>query len=226
MAAMEQQKQEIGEIRSLVMNLGQYVNRLTTRPEQRATPPTTPPVPEGIKCLIATTERYGGEPEECEGFVVQFGLFFGYQPQLPDHAKVSFVITRLTGKARTWGVALVTNASQLLDDYAGFIQELKAVFYHTRQGRLCRQFLLRLRQGFRSAADYAMEFWTLAVGTCWNEPALVDAFIHGLRADLQAELMCKPEVCSVNEVVPLAITYDRLLQERHRQGCHSGRKYP
>ncbi|XP_035382004.1 serine/threonine-protein kinase Nek10 isoform X2 [Electrophorus electricus] len=62
-----------------------------------------------------------------------------------------------------------------------------------------------------------MEFRMLAAGTQWNEPALVDAFVHGLKADLQAELACKPESSSMNEVVRLAITYDHLLQERRRQ---------
>uniref|UniRef100_A0AAY5EFF2 DUF4939 domain-containing protein n=1 Tax=Electrophorus electricus TaxID=8005 RepID=A0AAY5EFF2_ELEEL len=108
-AAMEQQKQEMGELRSLVMHLGQIVNHLS--PEQQETPPITAPVPEGIKCLI--------------GFVVQCELFFRYQPRLPNHAKVIFVISWLTGKARTWGATLVTDASPLMNNYA---------FYSRAQG--------------------------------------------------------------------------------------------
>ncbi|KAK1784151.1 hypothetical protein P4O66_003996, partial [Electrophorus voltai] len=95
----------------------------------------------GVRCLITTPETYGGDPESCEVFVVNCELFFGYRPRLPDHAKVSFVISRLTGKARTWGTALVTNSSPLMNDYHTFVQELKAVFYHPCQGdsvdRLC-----------------------------------------------------------------------------------------
>ncbi|KAK1804787.1 hypothetical protein P4O66_003631 [Electrophorus voltai] len=43
--------------------LAQVVNRLATSPEQRATPPVTPPVQQGIKCLIATPKMYGRDPE-------------------------------------------------------------------------------------------------------------------------------------------------------------------
>ncbi|KAK1789947.1 hypothetical protein P4O66_002273 [Electrophorus voltai] len=45
-------------------------------------------------------------------------------------------------------------------------------------------------------------------GSRWNEPALVDVFLNGLKAELQAELTCKPEVVTLNETVNLAITYD------------------
>ncbi|KAK1796295.1 hypothetical protein P4O66_009361 [Electrophorus voltai] len=61
-----------------------------------------------------------------------------------------------------------------------------------------------------------MEFRTLAAGSHWNEPAFIDAFLNGLRAGLQSELACKQEPTTLNEVVHLAITYDRLLQERRR----------
>ncbi|KAK1784742.1 hypothetical protein P4O66_003413 [Electrophorus voltai] len=101
-------------------------------------------------------------------------------------------------------------------DYSSFFRELQAVFNHSHQGRFCRQVLLRLSQGLRSAADYDMAFWTLAAGTCWKEPAHMDAFLGGLRAELQVELSCKQEATTLNEVVHIAITYDRLLQER----CH------
>ncbi|KAK1786113.1 hypothetical protein P4O66_017849 [Electrophorus voltai] len=61
-----------------------------------------------------------------------------------------------------------------------------------------------------------MEFRTLVAGTHWNEPAQIDVFVNGLRADLQADLACRLEGKTLNGVVHLAITYDRLLQERRR----------
>ncbi|KAK1796651.1 hypothetical protein P4O66_009674, partial [Electrophorus voltai] len=214
MVVLDQQRQEIGEIRSMVHTLGQHVTRMSVSTEQRASSPVNPPVHEAIKGLIASPKAYEGDPKACEGFIVQCELFLGYQPRLSDQAKVSFVISRLTGKVRVWGAALVTNNSLLMHNYAGFIAELHAVFHHPRHGRLYRQSLLRLRQGLRSAADYAMEFQTLVAETCWNEPAQIDVFVNGLRPDLQAELACKQEGNTLNEVIHLAITFDRLLQER------------
>uniref|UniRef100_A0A4W4E6F8 DUF4939 domain-containing protein n=1 Tax=Electrophorus electricus TaxID=8005 RepID=A0A4W4E6F8_ELEEL len=97
----------------------QCVSHLTMSPQSPVTSPAAPPVPEGIRCLIATPEAYGGDLESCEGFMVQC------VPPLPDHTKVSFVISRLTGKARAWGIALVANSSPLMNNYPCFIHELK-----------------------------------------------------------------------------------------------------
>ncbi|KAK1805701.1 hypothetical protein P4O66_001965 [Electrophorus voltai] len=130
----------------------------------------------GAKGLIATPEAYGGDPETCEGFVVQYELFLEYQ--FTDQAKVFFVISRLTGKACTWGAALVTN-EPLMSDYSEFVRELRAMFHHPHQGRLCGQALLCLRQGLRLAADYTMEFRILVAGTRWNEHALISTFLKG-----------------------------------------------
>uniref|UniRef100_A0AAY5EN03 Uncharacterized protein n=1 Tax=Electrophorus electricus TaxID=8005 RepID=A0AAY5EN03_ELEEL len=47
---------------------------------------------------------------ECEGFI---------------HAKVTFVFSQFIEKARGWGAALITNASPLMNNYVGFIAELK-----------------------------------------------------------------------------------------------------
>ncbi|KAK1785239.1 hypothetical protein P4O66_018635, partial [Electrophorus voltai] len=58
-----------------------------------------------------------------------------------------FSLLRLTVEARAWGAMLVTNSSPLLNDYPSVIQELKAVFHHPRQGKICGQALLCLRQG-------------------------------------------------------------------------------
>uniref|UniRef100_A0AAY5EIX7 Uncharacterized protein n=1 Tax=Electrophorus electricus TaxID=8005 RepID=A0AAY5EIX7_ELEEL len=68
--------------------------------EQRASSPVNPPVHETVKGLFASPEAYKGDPEACEGFIVQSELFLGYQPRLSDQKKVSFVISRLTGKVK------------------------------------------------------------------------------------------------------------------------------
>lgn len=44
--------------------------------------------------------------------------------------------------------------------------------------------------GAHSAADYALNFCTVATARGWNEPALLTAYLKGLNEDLQAELAC------------------------------------
>uniref|UniRef100_A0A4W4E315 DUF4939 domain-containing protein n=1 Tax=Electrophorus electricus TaxID=8005 RepID=A0A4W4E315_ELEEL len=98
--------------------------------EHRRSSPVNPPVHEGIKGLIASPEAYGRDPDTHEGFIVQCELFFGYQSRLYDHAKVSFVISRLMRKARVWGAALVANNSPFMNDYTGFVGEQRTVVNH------------------------------------------------------------------------------------------------
>uniref|UniRef100_A0AAY5EKC5 DUF4939 domain-containing protein n=1 Tax=Electrophorus electricus TaxID=8005 RepID=A0AAY5EKC5_ELEEL len=105
-------------------------------PSNRPTTATTRPIPEWVRCLIATPEIFAGDTESCKGFVVHCELYLGYQRLLPDHAKVAFVISRLTGRAHASGAALVVNSSPLLNDYPEFIGELKDIFHHPRQGRV------------------------------------------------------------------------------------------
>ena len=54
------------------------------------------------------------------------------------------------------------------------------MFDHPVWGREASQRLLLLRQGFRSVASFAVEFWTLATESGWNEEALQGFFLNTL----------------------------------------------
>ncbi len=49
--------------------------------------------------------------------------------------------------------------------------------------------LLTLRQGRRSAADYAIEFRTLTATSKWNEQALTVHFLKGLSGEIKEETL-------------------------------------
>ncbi|XP_076853460.1 vomeronasal type-2 receptor 1-like [Brachyhypopomus gauderio] len=158
-------------------------------------------------------EPYGGDPERCEGFLVQCQLYFDSLPHIKESEKISFKVNRLQGRALDWGAAQVSGETPCTRGYDLFVRELRAVFNHPSRGRFCGQSLLQLKQGARSAADFALEFRTLAARTGWGEAALTDVFLAGLKPNLRAELTCGPEGQEFNQVVHLAITMDRLLQE-------------
>lgn len=61
------------------------------------------------------------------------------------------------------------------------------------------------------AAEYALQFRTLAVQTNWLEDTLKLLFHQGLTLDLQAELACRDEGSSLNSFIELAIHIDNLL---------------
>ncbi|KAL0199478.1 hypothetical protein M9458_008018, partial [Cirrhinus mrigala] len=64
----------------------------------------------------------------------------------------------------------------------------------------------------RTAADYAIEFRTLAAQSKWNEIALKAVFRRGLNVKLQVELACKAVDSSLNEFITVAIKIDNLMR--------------
>lgn len=64
------------------------------------------------------------------------------------------------------------------------------VFDHAPEGKEIDELLLAMKQGERSAAEYALEFHTFATGSGWNESALKAAFCQGLNPKVIIELGC------------------------------------
>ncbi|KAK3563117.1 hypothetical protein QTP86_016350 [Hemibagrus guttatus] len=73
----------------------------------------------------------------------------------------------------------------------------------------------KLSQGRRLAAEYAIEFRTLAAQSGWNDVALKAVFQRSLNIELQAELACKGVDHSFSEYVTLAIQIDNLMCSTH-----------
>ena len=57
-------------------------------------------------------------------------------------------------------------------DYSAFTEEMRKVFDHPVRGKGASQRLLRLCQGSRSVASFAVEFRNLVAESGWNEEAL------------------------------------------------------
>lgn len=57
---------------------------------------------------------------------------------------------------------------------------MRKVLDHSNAGREAARQLLELRQGPRSAHDYAIEVRTLAAAFQWDTQALYDTFLNGL----------------------------------------------
>ncbi len=74
--------------------------------------------------------------------------------------------------------------------------------------------LLALSQGKGTAAEYALAFRTLAAQTEWVEDTLKLLFLRGLNLDLQAELACRDEGRTLNELIELTIQIDNLVRSR------------
>ena len=70
-----------------------------------------------------------------------------------------------------------------------FVQQLEQVFDRPDHATNAGDRLFALRQGNRSAAEYAVEFRILSVEAAWKEPPLMSMFQRGLNGTLRHALM-------------------------------------
>lgn len=157
---------------------------------------------------------YAGDPGTCRSFLSQCSLVFELQPSTfpSDRSRIAYVITLLTGRAREWGTAIWDSNSSVCHSFETFADEMRKVFDRSLHGREAAREMLMIRQGRRSASDYAIDFRTLAATTGWNEEAQYDAFLSGLSEAIKDEVASRELPTSFDSLVELAIRIDKRLK--------------
>ena len=129
-------------------------------------------------------EHYSGEPGTCRSFLAQCELIFQLQPSAfpTDQARVAYVITQLSSRAREWGTAVWSARETFCNLFSTFSEEMKKVFDRSKHGREAAREMLHIRQGNRSVSDYATDFRTLASSSGWNTDAQFDVFLKDRKS--------------------------------------------
>ncbi|OBS70733.1 hypothetical protein A6R68_00717 [Neotoma lepida] len=72
-------------------------------------------------------ELFDGDTERLPDFFVQTGAYMLVDDKIfdCDEVKVTFLITRLKGRALQWVLPYIQQDSPLLSDYSGFLAEMK-----------------------------------------------------------------------------------------------------
>jgi len=176
-----------------------------------------PPMPR--KVSFALPDKFNGSAEQCKGFIRQVEIFFMHQGSDfdSDKKKCAFLMSLLTGKAIEWAAAVWETDRLFQTSYPYFIKQLRDVFEYPAGGKDVSTRLIQLTQGRKSAAEYAIEFRTLAAQSGWNDVSLKALFRRSLNMELQAELACKGEEHSFPEYVTLAIKIDNLMRTHRPQ---------
>ncbi len=186
-------EEELSAARHAVESLTAQVTDLSSRLLQLYQEPSTyysrHPSPEP---RVNNPPCYAGEPTECRAFLTQCDVVFSLQPQTyaGDPARIAFVLSLLTGRAREWGTSAWEAQTPYCGSFKLFKEEMIKIFDRSVIGREASRLLAVLHQGRRSVADFAIEFRTLATTCEWNEPALVARFLEGLNMDLKEEILC------------------------------------
>ncbi|KAL6031399.1 hypothetical protein STEG23_010071 [Scotinomys teguina] len=79
---------------------------------------------------IPFPELFDGDTDRLPEFIVQTGSYMLVDDKIfeCDELKVTFLITRLTGRALEWVMPYVEQDHPLLTDYSGFLAEMKREF--------------------------------------------------------------------------------------------------
>uniref|UniRef100_A0A452Q9U0 DUF4939 domain-containing protein n=1 Tax=Ursus americanus TaxID=9643 RepID=A0A452Q9U0_URSAM len=79
---------------------------------------------------IPFPETFDGDTDRLPEFIVQTGAYMLVDETLfsSDALKVTFLITRLTGPALQWVIPYIRKESPLLNDYRGFLAEMKGAW--------------------------------------------------------------------------------------------------
>ena len=131
---------------------------------------------------------------------------------------MNVLITCLTGRALEWANAVWNGPDSAKGNYPEFTRRFRAVFDHPPEGRAAGERLFHLRQGTRSAQDFALDFRTLAAGAGWNdrEGRPLQVYRCILREDVRRELACRDTTLSLDELIDMSIRLDHLLAARRR----------
>ncbi|KAL0203651.1 hypothetical protein M9458_001669, partial [Cirrhinus mrigala] len=93
-------------------------------------------------------------------------------------------------------------------------EALRKVFQPTPESSEAGEQIVALRQGHRTAAEYALDFRTLAAQSGWNDGPLKLHYRKGLNSDLQVELACQDKNLSLNQYIDLSIRVDNVMRAR------------
>ena len=161
---------------------------------------------------LPAPERYDGSAGGCRSFLTQCQLIFSLQPQTfpTDVARVAYLITQLTDRAKNWATAMWSADLPCLRTSGEFMAKMQRVFDRSATG------LLRLRQGHNTVSDFGIDFQTLATDSGWEGRSLDDAFLHGLAEPVKHELLTRELPDDLERIIALAIRVDAPLEDRRR----------
>lgn len=98
----------------------------------------------------------------------------------------------LMEKAFKWATAIWEKGGKPTASYECFVELFHGVFNHHPEDVEMGNQLLTIKQRNRQAAEYTLEFCTIAARSGWNKPALKATFWQGLGQVL-TELACQNE---------------------------------
>ncbi|KAI2643996.1 Transposon Tf2-6 polyprotein [Labeo rohita] len=163
---MKSYQEQLTKLQSVNEHLTHYVRSLP------------PPMPSMVS--FALPNKFDGTAEQCKGFVRQVKLYLDHQKDRfeSEEKRCASIMTLLTGRVLDWASAVWDTNPQFKISVDYFLQQIHEVFEYPAGGRDISTQIIHAKQGNRTAADYAIEFRTLAAQTCRREDSPFSELIN------------------------------------------------
>ncbi len=198
----------------LLKNYQEQLNKLQSANDHLTHYIRSLPSPSTSTVRLALPDKFDGSAGQCRGFIRQVHIYVESQWDQfsSEGSKCTFLMSLLSGKAIDWASAVWEADSRFQSSFEYLLQQLSEVFEYPEGGKDISTQLLHMSQGNRTAADFAIEFRTLAAQSGWNDVSLKAVFKQSLNLELQAELACKGEDLTFSAFITMAIKIDNLLR--------------
>ena len=183
-------------------------------------------LPEAVFGIINKPPSFTGKKYELEGFLTRAELAMESRPNqfATDDARVRFLMSYMLGKPLEWVSCLRRNNSPLLNNYVGFIRELKTNFGdYTTEAIVANSKLCNLRQRkLGHAFEYISEFQRIAQYSNFNESAKIHMFIQGLKQPLKEKLaLIDPNPTSLARLSTTILNIENLIKRNDQVEYYS-----
>ena len=175
------QTQVMRFLQDLTSRFGQLQTSLgTLNPQPQVQPLAAPvaPVAESHSLRLPPPICFSGDSKACRGFLGQCTIHFELLPQhfLSDRAKITYIISLLSGEALAWAAPLWESNDPVVSSLSVFLKLFWNIFKEPACVSSVASALLCLRQESASVGQYALHFHILTAELSWNNEALVATF--------------------------------------------------
>lgn len=108
----------------------------------------------------------------------------------------------------------------MVDHQDGLFLKVLTLFQNIHKLHIWRA-LMSLWQSRQSVSDYATESRTLANDSGWNNSELLEAFLHGLAANVKDQLIALDLVDDLNSLIALMMKTGKRISDRNRERFRS-----
>ena len=220
-------------VRNILNTLRMNTSGSTPRPHGNSNVANTHDNDDHVK--IERPNKYYGQRDKFENWLMQMELFFGFQRgNIPNHKRVIFAVTYMRDKVLKWVKFFVKiymkgsnennyeEVQEWIKSFPKFKDKINRVFGPSNENNVAIRIIQHLQQR-KSAAEYATQFQQHAENTDWDDNAFMTMFRRKLKNNVKNELMRSGAfIENFEKLIEQTIEIDDKLYERAMEKRHDG----